>query len=116
MLSKCINPECRTPFHYLRTGRIVRTVHQEGASLTIKHFWLCGECSMIYEFYLRSDEPATAICYERGKDGSRFVSAERGPDGISAEHFASHKLWFTKKLYTTICDPTGQLLNTRTRH
>ena len=61
MLSECLNPECRMPLHYLRGGRIVRTVHQEGASMKLEYFWLCRECSRLYDFLLTPGEAVTAI-------------------------------------------------------
>lgn len=52
MLSKCANPECTTPFQYLREGKIFK-VERDGPTLvagkkpvaSVEHFWLCGPCS-----------------------------------------------------------------------
>ena len=69
MVSKCANPACSTPFHYLREGKIFRVEvettppePQDRAEtpngikspfllaarkppLKLEHFWLCGPCS-----------------------------------------------------------------------
>ncbi|HUS18255.1 MAG TPA: hypothetical protein VMZ25_01275 [Terriglobales bacterium] len=52
MLSKCANPDCTTPLHYLREGKVFR-VEKDGPVLvagkkpasSVEHFWLCGPCS-----------------------------------------------------------------------
>lgn len=52
MLSKCANPECSTPLHYLREGKVFK-VDIDGPMLVagkrpaarVEHFWLCGPCS-----------------------------------------------------------------------
>ena len=59
MLSKCANPECATPFQYLRDGRLYQIELLDGAPVApgpqlvspkkrtrrMEHFWLCGVCS-----------------------------------------------------------------------
>jgi hypothetical protein len=60
MVSKCANPNCSTPFHYFREGKIfqVEVDGSGGARPTgpqlvttsrkaprLEHFWLCGPCS-----------------------------------------------------------------------
>jgi hypothetical protein len=58
MLSKCANPECFAPFHYLREGKLfqmeLRTAKPTnpeprlvgaGNGRNVEHFWLCGTCS-----------------------------------------------------------------------
>jgi hypothetical protein len=69
MVSKCANPACSTPFHYLREGKVFRVEvelsHpvQETIELSngrkvpflvpggskparkTEHYWLCGPCS-----------------------------------------------------------------------
>jgi hypothetical protein len=70
MVSKCANPACSTPFHYLREGKIFRveveatpqlsSQDKTGVSngnknpflvsvrkpmLKLEHFWLCGPCA-----------------------------------------------------------------------
>jgi hypothetical protein len=55
MLSKCANPNCSTPFHYLRDGKLFRW---DGIGIAhhpvkpapkpnrkVEFFWLCGECA-----------------------------------------------------------------------
>jgi hypothetical protein len=59
MLSKCANPACTAPFHYLRDGKLfqidtaVGSPHSPGPELVteprhpqrIEFFWLCAQCS-----------------------------------------------------------------------
>lgn len=59
MISKCANPECSAPFHYLRQGRIFQVnrdqdghvfggpfvVREDGHPCRLEHFWLCGSCA-----------------------------------------------------------------------
>jgi hypothetical protein len=57
MLSKCANPNCSTPFHYLRDGKLFRwdgvgiTDHRPAPSHAskpnrkVEFFWLCGDCA-----------------------------------------------------------------------
>lgn len=71
MLSKCANPTCSTPFHYLREGRLYRIdvagsseIYPHGPFLVtnkkpagkIEHFWLCGSCAAAF-----------TLAYEQGK-------------------------------------------------
>lgn len=56
MLAKCANPACKTPFHYLREGKLFRfdsgtvpgpaLVSGRKPSRRVEHFWLCGPCSV----------------------------------------------------------------------
>jgi hypothetical protein len=59
MLSKCANPACTTPFHYLRDGKLFQIDTSLGGPQMvgplladeprqpqrIEFFWLCAECS-----------------------------------------------------------------------
>ena len=59
MLSKCANPVCTTPFHYLRDGKLFQIdtslnrpqsvgpqlVDEPRQPHRIEFFWLCAECS-----------------------------------------------------------------------
>jgi hypothetical protein len=59
MLSKCANPACTTPFHYLRDGKLFQIDTLVGGSPSdglglvtepkhprrIEFFWLCAECA-----------------------------------------------------------------------
>ncbi len=59
MISKCANPTCTTPFHYLRDGKVFRVdlndtnenlnspylVDGNKAHRRTEHFWLCGSCA-----------------------------------------------------------------------
>ena len=54
MLSKCANPACTTPFHYLHDGRLFQLETGGGASeqpaakkppRRVEYFWLCNRCA-----------------------------------------------------------------------
>jgi hypothetical protein len=47
MVSKCANPECGKPLHYLRDGKVfLFELKSAGRSpRRVEHFWLCGDCS-----------------------------------------------------------------------
>ena len=80
MVSKCANPACSTPFHYLREGKIFRVeveitppvTSEETIELTdgskvpfliaarkpgrkVEHFWLCGPCSQTMNLLFDKD-------------------------------------------------------------
>ncbi|HVH87151.1 MAG TPA: hypothetical protein VM912_10520 [Terriglobales bacterium] len=80
MVSKCANPGCSTPFHYLREGKIFRVeveitpsvTSEETIELTdgskvpfliaarkpgrkVEHFWLCGPCSQTMNLLFDKD-------------------------------------------------------------
>ena len=74
MISRCANPACNKPFHYLRGGRLYRfdgraisanpkTIANAVYSISPSHnsvfFWLCEECSS--KLSLRFDGSAVAI-------------------------------------------------------
>ena len=70
MLSKCANPECTAPFHYLREGKLFQIDTAAAASQgagpqlvdrnkpphRIEYFWLCGQCSSVM-----------TLAFQRGK-------------------------------------------------
>jgi hypothetical protein len=54
MLSKCASPDCTTPLHYLREGKVFKiesdsdirlAAGQKKPARKVEHFWLCGPCS-----------------------------------------------------------------------
>jgi len=54
MLSKCANPTCTNPFHYLREGKLYQMETGVGAPQIvggkkpqhrIEYFWLCNQCA-----------------------------------------------------------------------
>ena len=59
MLSKCANPACTTPFHYLRDGKLfqIETAPEPETGIApkllmkskqphrIEFFWLCSQCA-----------------------------------------------------------------------
>ena len=59
MLSKCANPECTAPFHYLREGKLFQIdtsmaqlpvpelVEKGKPPHHIEYFWLCEECARV---------------------------------------------------------------------
>jgi hypothetical protein len=66
VISQCSNDECRKPLLYLDNGRVIRTIRQLDDATKIQHFWLCGDCYVIYDFsvtqggevsYLRRERP-----------------------------------------------------------
>lgn len=79
MLKKCANPDCATPFKYLREGRLFRlrvdsSVEEPTAAEVRKirlgeRFWLCGACSS--RFTLVSDGKRGVILAPFGKNGAR---------------------------------------------
>lgn len=75
MISECLNAACRKPLDYLRAGRIVRTQYQESTHLILEHFWLCGDCSQLFDFIVFSDKPAVAV--RCGRYEQRFVRTEQ---------------------------------------
>jgi hypothetical protein len=80
MVSKCANPACSTPFHYLREGKIFKleveitppvtleeTVELADGSKVpflvatrkparkLEHFWLCGPCAQTMNLIFDKD-------------------------------------------------------------
>ncbi|PYX96097.1 MAG: hypothetical protein DMG64_06520 [Acidobacteria bacterium] len=91
MVSKCANPACSTPFHYLREGKIFRVevevtppggisalssqpkneipngnknpflVSSRKPMLKAEHFWLCGPCSQSMSLLFDKDNGISVI-------------------------------------------------------
>ncbi len=86
MVSKCANPACSTPFHYLREGKIFKieveitppitsedTVELSDGSKVpflvatrkpgrkLEHFWLCGPCSQTMNLIFDRDNGVTVM-------------------------------------------------------
>ena len=83
MVSKCANPACSTPFHYLREGKIFRMeveatpptdktglpngnispflVGSRKPMLKLEHFWLCGPCSQSMNLLFDKDNGISVI-------------------------------------------------------
>ncbi len=74
MISRCANPACNKPFHYLRGGRLYRfdgrttaaspqavanAVYTVSPSHMSVFFWLCQECSS--KLLLRFDGSSVAV-------------------------------------------------------
>lgn len=90
MVSKCANPACSTPFHYLREGKIFRVEVEVTPPLTeeetvelsdgsrvpflvatrkparkLEHFWLCGPCSRTMNLLFDRDNGVTVVAKEQ---------------------------------------------------
>jgi len=86
MVSKCANPACSTPFHYLREGKIFKieveitppVTLEDAIELTdgskvpflvatrkpgrkLEHFWLCGPCSQSMNLIFDKDSGITVL-------------------------------------------------------
>jgi hypothetical protein len=86
MVSKCANPACSTPFHYLREGKIFKLEVEvtpwgtledalefsdgnQGPFLVtsrkpvrkLEHFWLCGPCSQTMSLLFDKDNVVTVM-------------------------------------------------------
>lgn len=113
MLSECLNPECRMPLHYLRGGRIVRTVHQEGTNMKIEHFWLCRECSHLYDFLLIPGGRAIAIRCENPNQVQQFLKTEGTPGVAGAKHGEKSVSW--AKSTRQACQCVADKISSRSR-
>ena len=70
MLSKCANPDCSAPFHYLRDGKLFQ-IDNGGAGpqlvtdrhpvRKIEYFWLCGVCATSMTLALHRGKGVVAI-------------------------------------------------------
>ncbi len=74
MLSKCANPTCKNPFHYLRDGKLYQMETGVGGPQLVggkkpqhkvEYFWLCSNCA-----------PQMTLTYTPGK-GVMTVSIEQ---------------------------------------
>ena len=84
MISKCANPECSQPFHYLREGRLFQvtrdhagrllggafSISEGGPPHRMEHYWLCGACAQRYTLVI---DP------ERGVVPASMPPAAAGP-------------------------------------
>ena len=86
MVSKCPNPACSAPFHYLREGKIFRVEVEVTPRLTeeetielsngnkapfvlnarkpnrkVEHFWLCGPCAQAMSLLFDKDQGITVV-------------------------------------------------------
>ena len=74
MVSKCANPDCSAPFHYLREGKVFRLEIQPGTAgpspqpisaekpvRHLEHFWLCGSCSQTMTLAVEKDKGVVAV-------------------------------------------------------
>ncbi len=70
MLSKCANPDCSAPFHYLREGKLFQIeagdngpqlVSDKRPARKIEYFWLCGNCADTMTLALHHSKGVIAI-------------------------------------------------------
>lgn len=76
MISECANPQCRTAFHYFRSGRLYRfdlrrpkepcadvpnAICASKPSHASVYFWLCGDCSRKYTLRFTSREGISVL-------------------------------------------------------
>jgi hypothetical protein len=73
MVNACYNSECKKELHYLREGRVVRIIHGDGNEARLEHFWLCGPCSVAYEFVFEADGSVSLI--RRHRERSAITAA-----------------------------------------
>jgi hypothetical protein len=92
MVSKCANPACSTPFHYLREGKIFKLEVEVTPSANLEdalefsdggqtpflvtsrkpvrkleHFWLCGPCSQTMSLLFDKDNVVTVMRKPRAR-------------------------------------------------
>jgi len=80
MISKCANPACSVPFHYMREGKLFRMEYDtEQQSLgpefgaadkrparKVEHFWLCGPCSISMTLIMSAGKAQTVALEPSG--------------------------------------------------
>ena len=77
MVTKCSNPTCARPFHYLHEGRLFRlepdaAVHADtdSDSASVEYFWLCDSCSKSMTLRLSErGEVTVAMLADDGRAG-----------------------------------------------
>ncbi len=65
MISQCSNADCRKPLLYLDNGRVIRTIKHVDDNVEIQHFWLCGDCYVIFDFSVAEDGHVSYLRRER---------------------------------------------------
>jgi hypothetical protein len=66
MISECFNPACRKKLEYLRSGKVIGVVRQNGPKVEIEHFWLCGDCHKQHDLRLLADGTVVLKPYQVG--------------------------------------------------
>jgi hypothetical protein len=73
MVTKCANPQCSTPFRYLRDGKVFRIDVDEPENTVadprglekpwhrVEHFWLCGKCALTMTLVSEKGRGVTAV-------------------------------------------------------
>ena len=100
MVSKCANPACSTPFHYLREGKVFRVevevtpaampgdlaglsngtkvpflVKTRKPNRKVEHFWLCGPCSLTMSLTFDKDLGINVIPKPQARAASAAAAA-----------------------------------------
>ena len=73
MLSKCANPACDAPFHYLHDGKLFRIdvgggpylVNQQRPVRKTEYFWLCAECAVDMTLKYERERGVIAVPMDR---------------------------------------------------
>jgi len=77
MVSQCLNPACKTPFLFLRDGRLF-ALQKTPSSGVVEHFWLCGDC--VAKFDLQIDENGLPVVVLREWPGRcRYATRVSSP-------------------------------------
>jgi len=85
MISKCANPACSVPFHYMREGKLFRMEHDAGRQAPapefgeadkrparkVEHFWLCGPCSTSMTLIMNGGKAETVALEPTGLPRTR---------------------------------------------
>jgi hypothetical protein len=71
MVSQCANSECGKPLRHLDSGRVIRTVKRVASSIEIQHFWLCGECYVLYDFSVSAAGDVSYLRREKSQVAQR---------------------------------------------
>lgn len=74
MVSRCLNPACKTPLLYLRDGRLF-SVQKTPSSSMVEHFWLCGDCAK--QFDVQISESGVPVIVPR-EEQEQFPQSRSG--------------------------------------
>jgi hypothetical protein len=81
MLSKCANPACSAPFHYLREGKLFQIdarafpetedVFEKKPVQRVEYFWLCGSCAEIMTLGFERGKGVIVVAMNQGDSSTR---------------------------------------------
>ncbi len=93
-VSKCANPTCSKPFHFLHEGKLFRLMsgyrsqHRQAAEHHVEYLWLCAECALKYSlsFDLEKGVVLTPIEAASAAEGAKlvFVVGDQPPDHVQS--------------------------------